>query len=248
MLLKKLARYSRAAGLLVACLAAAAILITAYQPGQPTDIAMPELQPEAAAEVTLAAAAAVEPIAAIVRPETPKPEPAPAAAPAVKKAAPKAPAAAPRSAAAKPAAAKATAAKATAAKATVAEPAPKAAVAVEPAVKAPAPAMEPAPKAAAAAVAVNASAQDSDIVTLTGCLERDKRNFRLKDTSGMEAPKARSWKSGFLKKGSATIDVVDAANRLKLTDHVGERVSVTGRLVDREMSARSLQRIGASCD
>jgi len=243
MLLKKLARYSRAAGLLVACLAAAAILITAYQPGQPTDIAMPELQPEAAAEVTLAAAAAVEPIAAIVRPETPKPEPAPAAAPAVKKAAPKAPAAAPRSAAAKPAAAKATAAKAT-----VAEPAPKAAVAVEPAVKAPAPAMEPAPKAAAAAVAVNASAQDSDIVTLTGCLERDKRNFRLKDTSGMEAPKARSWKSGFLKKGSATIDVVDAANRLKLTDHVGERVSVTGRLVDREMSARSLQRIGASCD
>lgn len=242
MLLKKLARYSRAAGLLVACLAAAAILITAYQPGQLADIAMPDARPEAAAEVTLAAAA-VEPIAAaapVVRPEPPTPAPA---APAVKKAASKAPAAAPKSAAAKP-----TAAKPAVAKATVAEPAPKAVVAVEPAAKTPAPAMEPAPKAPAAAVAVKASAQDADIVTLTGCLERDKRNFRLKNTSGTEAPKARSWKSGFLKKGSATIDVVDAANRLKLTDHVGERVSVTGRLVDREMSARSLQRIGASCD
>ncbi len=43
------------------------------------------------------------------------------------------------------------------------------------------------------------------------------------------------------------IDVVDAANRLKLPDHVGQRVSLTGTLVDREMQARSLQRISASC-
>jgi hypothetical protein len=84
-------------------------------------------------------------------------------------------------------------------------------------------------------------------VTITGCLERDSDAFRLKDTAGQNAPKARSWKSGFLKKGSASIDVVDAANRLKLTDHVGERVSVTGVLADREIHVRSLRRVAASC-
>jgi hypothetical protein len=84
-------------------------------------------------------------------------------------------------------------------------------------------------------------------VTITGCLERNDETFRLKDTAGADAPKSRSWKSGFLKKGSAPIEVVDAAHRLKLPDHVGQRVSVTGKLVDREMQVRSLQRVAASC-
>lgn len=84
-------------------------------------------------------------------------------------------------------------------------------------------------------------------VTITGCLERDAETFRLKDTTGLNAPTARSWKSGFLKKKSATIEVVDAAHRLKLTDHVGQRVSVTGVLVDREMQVRSLQRVSTTC-
>ena len=84
-------------------------------------------------------------------------------------------------------------------------------------------------------------------VTITGCLERDDQTFRLKDTDGANAPKSRSWKTGFLKKGSASIEVVDAANRLKLNDHVGQRVSLTGILVDREMQARLLQRVSPSC-
>lgn len=84
-------------------------------------------------------------------------------------------------------------------------------------------------------------------VTITGCLERSDDTFRLKDTAGEAAPKSRSWKSGFLKKGSAPIEVVDAAHRLKLPDHVGQRVSVTGKLVDREMQVRTLQRVSASC-
>jgi hypothetical protein len=95
--------------------------------------------------------------------------------------------------------------------------------------------------------AAKALVQESG-VTITGCLERDVDTFRLKDTTGADAPKARSWKSGFLKKDSASIEVVDAANRLKLPDHVGQRISVTGPLVDREMQVRSLQRIAASCD
>jgi hypothetical protein len=84
-------------------------------------------------------------------------------------------------------------------------------------------------------------------VTITGCLERTDATFRLKETSGADAPKARSWKSGFLKKGSASIEVVDPAHTLKLADNVGRRVSVTGTLVDREMQVRSLRRVAPSC-
>ena len=84
-------------------------------------------------------------------------------------------------------------------------------------------------------------------VTIAGCLERDDETFRLKDTSGEDAPRSRSWKSAFLKKGAAPVDVVDATKRLKLTNHVGERVSVTGTLSDGEMQIRSLRRITASC-
>ena len=85
------------------------------------------------------------------------------------------------------------------------------------------------------------------LVTITGCLERDDETFRLEDTSGEDAPRSRSWKSAFLKKGTAPVEVVDASNRLKLTNHIGQRVSVTGTLSDGEMQIRSLRRITASC-
>jgi hypothetical protein len=97
--------------------------------------------------------------------------------------------------------------------------------------------------AAAVESAVDESAPTPPAVTMTGCLERSDETFRLKD----DAVKTRSWKSGFLKKRAASVDVVDAANRLKLPDHVGERVSLTGTLVDREMHVRTLQRISSSC-
>ena len=101
--------------------------------------------------------------------------------------------------------------------------------------------------APAAESAATAHAAKSAPVTVTGCLERADETFRLKDTTGVDAPKSRSWKSGFLKKSSASIEVVDAANRLKLPNHVGQRVSVTGNLEGREMQVRSLQRVAASC-
>jgi hypothetical protein len=103
---------------------------------------------------------------------------------------------------------------------------------------APAPAAEP---------TVTVSVQESADVTIEGCLERDAETFRLKDTSGEGAPKSRSWKSGFLRKGAARIEVIDAENRLKLPNHVGQRISVTGVLVDREMRAYSLELGGSSC-
>jgi hypothetical protein len=85
-------------------------------------------------------------------------------------------------------------------------------------------------------------------VTLTGCLVQSDDTFRLKDTAGTAAPKARSWKSAFLKKGSASVEVVDPAHLVTLRNHVGHRVSVTGMLVDREMRVRSVRRVAASCD
>jgi cytoskeletal protein RodZ len=106
----------------------------------------------------------------------------------------------------------------------------------------------PAVESKAKAPEANATVAESAGVTITGCLERDNDTFRLKDATGADAPKGRSWKSGFLKKGSASIQIVDAANRLKLANHIGRRVSVTGSLLNREMRARSLQRVGTSCD
>ena len=85
-------------------------------------------------------------------------------------------------------------------------------------------------------------------VTITGCLERSDDGFRLTDTDGSEAPKARSWKSGFLKKGSASVDVVDAGNKARLHSHIGRRVSVTGLLEDRELQVRSLRRVAPACE
>lgn len=84
--------------------------------------------------------------------------------------------------------------------------------------------------------------------TVSGCLEEDNGMFRLKDADGDHAPKSRSWKSGFIKKGSAKIDVFDAGNRFKLMSHVGYRVSVSGSLVDREMHARSVRVSSERCD
>jgi hypothetical protein len=84
-------------------------------------------------------------------------------------------------------------------------------------------------------------------VTITGCLERTADAYRLKDSAGAAVPKARSWKTGFLKKSSTSIDVVDASHTLKLADHVGRRVSVTGAIVDREMQVQSLRRVAPSC-
>jgi len=85
-------------------------------------------------------------------------------------------------------------------------------------------------------------------VTLEGCLEQDNESFRLKNTTGDNAPKGRSWKSGFLKKSSKSIELVDARHRMNLAGHVGERVSVTGMLADRELQGSSIKRLAESCE
>lgn len=127
-------------------------------------------------------------------------------------------------------------------------------VAVEPLAKAPgsetaakSPPAEPATKAPVAESTAKAEGQNASSVTITGCLEHDDEAFWLKDTTGVDAPKSRSWRSGFLKKRASAIELVDSANTLKLTSYVGQRVAATGVLTKGEMKARSLQRVAASC-
>ncbi len=109
----------------------------------------------------------------------------------------------------------------------------------------------PQPQASAAAAPANQTAdQESErlaTVTVTGCVDSDEGAFRLIDASGADAPTARSWKSGFLKKRPASIALEDAAGTLALRSHVGRRVAATGTLIDREMRARSLRVLG-SCE
>jgi hypothetical protein len=117
------------------------------------------------------------------------------------------------------------------------------------------------PPAAAATNAANVTATTNDTanepapatrvetkpVTMTGCLEADRERLLLKNATGAAAPKSRSWKSGFLKKQSASIELVEPTHVLKLASYDGQRVSVSGTLDDREMHVHSVQRVEASC-
>jgi hypothetical protein len=87
------------------------------------------------------------------------------------------------------------------------------------------------------------------IVTLTGCLEMstDQQDFRLTDTEGADAPKSRSWHSGFLQKRSVPV-ALEAPGSFALKGDVGRRVAATGVLSGRALTVRSLRVVGASCD
>ena len=98
----------------------------------------------------------------------------------------------------------------------------------------------------AAEPAAIAPRDETQLVTLSGCLEADADDLRLKNASGAEAPKSRSWKTGFLTKRSSDVTVV--ANRLDLRSHVGRRVTLTGELADRRLQVRSLQPSSVRCD
>ena len=91
------------------------------------------------------------------------------------------------------------------------------------------------------------SAANTAPVTIFGCLEQSNDTFRLTETDGMDAPKSRSWKTAFLKKGAATVEVVDPSHRIRLSSHVGQRVGVTGTLTEKQLQARSIRKISSSC-
>jgi cytoskeletal protein RodZ len=94
---------------------------------------------------------------------------------------------------------------------------------------------------------VTSGIEKSEPATVTGCLEASEGGFRLKDASGIDALKSRSWRSGFLKKHAPTIEMIDAASTLQLPSHVGQRVSVTGTLADHTLRAGTLHTLSPSC-
>ncbi len=106
----------------------------------------------------------------------------------------------------------------------------------------PAPVAESTPKTAVE-FAPNAVVDTAPSVTITGCLELDSRSFWLKDTTGADAPTSRNWRSGFLKKRPARIEIIDTTNALELPSYIGQRVAATGMLVNREMQMRSVSRV-----
>jgi hypothetical protein len=120
------------------------------------------------------------------------------------------------------------------------------------AAKSPATAANP-PAAESAATAPDleststADVEKSAQVTISGCLEFDDATFWLKDTDGVDAPTSRSWRSGFLRKRSAPIEVVGTFHALRLPTYVRQRVAATGTLIERKMQVRSLQRIADFC-
>jgi hypothetical protein len=135
--------------------------------------------------------------------------------------------------------------------AAVAKPAaaPKAmAAATAPKPADPTPSVAAAPVMESRPVAAKQDSEESVATTISGCLVHDDDMFQLKDTDGAHAPKARSWKSGFIKRSSAKVTIFDPDNRLKLASHVGYRVSVAGTLTDREMQARWVNASSERCD
>ena len=89
-----------------------------------------------------------------------------------------------------------------------------------------------------------------DQVTITGCLEASGNGdrFRLTDTEGANAPKARSWRTGFLKKRSAAVDLVGAPDVAALHRQVGQRVAVSGTQTNRELQVSSVRVVSPSCN
>ena len=91
-----------------------------------------------------------------------------------------------------------------------------------------------------------AAAAPIDTVTISGCLDIDGKSAWLKNATGVDAPRTRSWRSGFLKKRSSRIALVDGPSSAEAYD--GRPVSVTGVLVDREMRVSSLKPIAGDCE
>ncbi len=109
---------------------------------------------------------------------------------------------------------------------------------------------EPTPAVPPPGVSQEPDRSSAALVTLTGCLEStvEGDQFRLTDTQGADAPRARGWRSGFLKKRSAPVALVEPPDRMLLQQHVGHRVVATGQLTNRDLHLRTLDSAGASCD
>jgi hypothetical protein len=84
--------------------------------------------------------------------------------------------------------------------------------------------------------------------TYVGCLrsEGDGQKLVLTEVGGKDVPQSRNWKTMFVTKKSAKLEVRPAGT-LSLRQHVGQTVQVSGRRVDDRIAARSVKVVGATC-
>ena len=75
---------------------------------------------------------------------------------------------------------------------------------------------------------VSLDSEGPGAATITGCLETDGTRFRLTDTEGSDAPRSRNWRTGFLKKRSTAVALVEPPDPGALHTQVGQRVAATG--------------------
>ena len=88
----------------------------------------------------------------------------------------------------------------------------------------------------------------SDMVTYVGCLRTEDhgQRFLLTDITGPNAPRARSWKTVFITTHEVDMTVVPARG-IRLREHVGKLVRITGHRDKRNVRANTLSYAGASC-
>jgi hypothetical protein len=84
--------------------------------------------------------------------------------------------------------------------------------------------------------------------TYVGCLrsEEDGRKLVLTEVGGRDVPQSRNWKTMFVTKKAAKLEVRPAGT-LALRQHVGQTVQVSGRRVDDRLAARSVKVVGTTC-
>jgi hypothetical protein len=84
--------------------------------------------------------------------------------------------------------------------------------------------------------------------TYVGCLrsEGDGQKLVLTEVGGKDVPQSRNWKTMFVTKKSAKLEVRPAGT-LALRQHVGQTVQVRGSRVDGRIAARSVKVVGTTC-
>lgn len=83
--------------------------------------------------------------------------------------------------------------------------------------------------------------------SLTGCRQNDGDRFNLTNLPEGQAPKGRNWKTAYVTTSTKDVEVV-GASRLKLKDHVGHKVTITGtRDGDTRVKATSVKMVATRC-
>jgi hypothetical protein len=110
------------------------------------------------------------------------------------------------------------------------------------------PALSAQSKAAQSDTKATTTAKPPQDVTLTGCLRADGAKYMLTDIQGKQAPKGRSWKTGFIAKTGKDVEVTGASTTLRLKEQVGHKITVVGlKDGDSHLKARTVRQVPGVC-